>query len=180
MESQSWRSIKTGLSYVYGLQPAVLSDKWSNSPEEGGCWEWIWKREFIENLEFKNVRTRLLVELEKKAYQTTLKTGEILCLMMLTWDIAGVLRVVHWILNVKHKQVLPISFMVSGFVVHCIYHKWLSKVTSYCQQNHLLLIGTFFLIIEEPSIAKPLELSWDPNLVVLIVPQQPVPGIGVL
>ena len=137
-------------------------------------------REFIENLEFKNVRTRLLVELEKKAYQTTLKTGEILCLMMLTWDIAGVLRVVHWILNVKHKQVLPISFMVSGFVVHCIYHKWLSKVTSYCQQNHLLLIGTFFLIIEEPSIAKPLELSWDPNLVVLIVPQQPVPGIGVL
>ena len=41
-------------------------------------------REFIENLEFKNVRTRLLVELEKKAYQTTLKTGEILCLMMLT------------------------------------------------------------------------------------------------
>ena len=134
MESKSWRNIKTRLSYAYGLQAAVLSDKWSNSPEEGGCWEWIWKKSIYRNFEVQKLDDQITCRTWEKDISTTLKTGEILCLMMLTWDIAGVLRVIHWILNVKHKQVLPISLMVSGFVVHCVYHEWLSKATSYCQQ----------------------------------------------
>ena len=71
---------------------------------------------------------------EKGISNHTQNKWNIICLMMLTWDMGGVLRIIHWIPNVKHKQVLPISFMVSGFVVHCVYHEWLSKATSYCQQ----------------------------------------------
>ena len=32
----------------------------------------------------------------------------------------------------------------------------------------------FFLIIKEPSMAKPMELHGDPNLEVLTAPKQPV------